>query len=276
MSQNNSAQNSEQIPNYNVTFFAVRNATQIENCRYTDVISPFFETVDQATEFKVEALAKYPECFISENTVYFRSEDDGNRLELLAKLVRANPESKLLDQLQQRINDVKDQLSTQHIELFSSPLSHIQKVHDFLRDGIGKNDFYTDSCMRRLTEILEARLDEIREDAQNEQNQTVKDFRDRMQESIDSAKSDFNLPLTSNQFYPRAKKGEVLMMRKGSAAEDGDIVAVNACMQENVNGQWVDIEPGIALRLQWYRPGMEYYAVCVAVCPARPAELDAA
>jgi hypothetical protein len=96
-SQNNSAQNSEQIntqaqseqptPNYNLVFFIVCEKNKVENCTYTDFISPYFETVEQARDFKLQAIAQHPECFIQESTCYFNSELDGNRQELLAKIV---------------------------------------------------------------------------------------------------------------------------------------------------------------------------------------------
>lgn len=75
------------------------------------------------------------------------------------------------------------------------------------------------------------------------------DQAERPQETIDCSISDFNITLDSNQFAPRAKSGDTLMMQRGAPAWDDCIVAVDAGMQENVNGQWVDIEPGIALRL---------------------------
>ena len=89
MSQNNSAQDSEQAPNYDVTFFAVNNKTKIENCTYTDFISPYFETREQALGFKAQAIAEYPECFIAKHVSEYDSKDDRNRLELLAKIVKA-------------------------------------------------------------------------------------------------------------------------------------------------------------------------------------------
>ena len=88
MSQNNSAQQSEQAPNYDVTFFAVSNKTKIENCTYTDFISPYFETREQVLDFKAQAIAEYPECFIAKHVSEYNSKDDRNRLKLLAKIVK--------------------------------------------------------------------------------------------------------------------------------------------------------------------------------------------
>ncbi|MDD5411737.1 MAG: hypothetical protein PHF31_10045 [Methylobacter sp.] len=97
----------------------------------------------------------------------------------------------------------------------------------------------------------------INTQAQTEQNLTDEQFRDKMQESIDSSKSDFGLRLTTNHFSPRAKIGQVLAMRIGAIAEDGDIVALG-------NGDTPQ-----QCRVAWYAEGIEYYAVCVAIMATR-------
>ena len=89
MLQNNYAQNSEQTQpqDYDLTFFAVCNTAKIEGIPHTDSISPFFETREQALEFKASSLEKYPDCFIAKYVFEYSLESDPARLELLAKIV---------------------------------------------------------------------------------------------------------------------------------------------------------------------------------------------
>ena len=77
----------EQTQNHDVTFFAVSNKTRIENCTYVDYISPYFETREQALEFKANSLKEYPDCFIAKYVFEYSLESDPARLELLAKIV---------------------------------------------------------------------------------------------------------------------------------------------------------------------------------------------
>jgi len=87
MSSTNTQAQAEQ--NFNLVSFVVCIETKIKNRTHTDFISPLFETAGQAQQFKAQVMDENPQCFIQENTAYFRSEDDGNRLELLAKIVKA-------------------------------------------------------------------------------------------------------------------------------------------------------------------------------------------
>lgn len=98
------------------------------------------------------------------------------------------------------------------------------------------------------------------------------DQAERPQETIDCSISDFNITLDSNRFAPCAKSGDTLIMRRGAIAEDGCLVAVD------LSSQFEDAEPGNIIRIKLYQPGMNYYAVAVAVMPKRPiqqAELQA-
>jgi hypothetical protein len=61
----------------------------------------------------------------------------------------------------------------------------------------------------------------------------------------------FGLRLNTDEFAPRAKNGEALIMRRYVEAEEGDIVAVGK--GDNLHCQ-----------VAWYVEGMEYWAVCVA------------
>jgi len=113
--------------------------------------------------------------------------------------------------------------------------------------------------------------------AQAEQNQAPNKG-GRPQETIDCSISDFTIQIDSNHFEPRARAGDKLIMRRDAEAWEGAIVAVDAGMQEEVDGQWVNIDYAAALALKSYRAGMNYYAVAVAVMPKRPiqqAELQA-
>lgn len=89
MNTNAQAQ-AEQTTDYDITFFAVSNTTKVESCTYTDFISPYFETAEQARDFKAQSLEEYPECFVGKYEAYYDSEDDRGRLELLAKIVSAH------------------------------------------------------------------------------------------------------------------------------------------------------------------------------------------
>jgi hypothetical protein len=94
--------------------------------------------------------------------------------------------------------------------------------------------------------------------AQNsEQNKTSEYLLTQLQQSIDDAKSYFVLELKTNEFSPRAKIGQRLMMSIDCRAEDGDLVAVKA---------------GDKYRVDWYSPDREYYAVCVAIMAKRPSK----
>ena len=54
---------------------------------HTDSISPFFETREQALEFKSNSLEEYPDCFVAKYTFEYNLESDPARLELLDKIV---------------------------------------------------------------------------------------------------------------------------------------------------------------------------------------------
>lgn len=101
------------------------------------------------------------------------------------------------------------------------------------------------------------KIEQTNTQTQTERNLTDEQFRDKMQECVDSARHDFALRLTTNHFSPRAKTGEVLAMRIGAIAEDGDIVALG-------NGDTPQ-----QCRVAWYADGIKYYAVCVAIMAAR-------
>jgi len=120
----------------------------------------------------------------------------------------ADSSAQLLDQLQQRINSVKEQLSPQYLERFSNALNHAKKVHDFFRNGKSP-----EAEMSHAVKIIESQLEDMLEVAS-------------VQQSIDDAKSDFGIELTTNEFSPRAKIGQRLAMRRGCLAEDGDLVAI--------------------------------------------------
>lgn len=62
----------------------------------------------------------------------------------------------------------------------------------------------------------------------------------------------FGISLTTDEFKPRAKRGETLIMKRYIEANDGDIVAIG-------NGD------NLLNQVAWYVDGMEYCAVCVAV-----------
>ena len=70
-----------------VTFFATCNTAKIEGINHIDIVSPLFETRDQALEFKASSLEKYPDCFAAKYTFEYSLESDPARLELLAKIV---------------------------------------------------------------------------------------------------------------------------------------------------------------------------------------------
>jgi SOS-response transcriptional repressor LexA len=101
------------------------------------------------------------------------------------------------------------------------------------------------------------KIEQTNTQTQTERNLTDEQFRDKMQECIDTARHDFALRLTTNHFSTRAKIGQVLAMRIGAIAEDGDIVALG-------NGDTPQ-----QCRVAWYADGIEYYAVCVAIMSAR-------
>lgn len=63
---------------------------------------------------------------------------------------------------------------------------------------------------------------------------------------------DFTLKLTTDRFSPRAKYGNVLVMRRGMVAEDGDIVAI-------------DRGDNHVIRLEFYVDGMEYFAGAMCI-----------
>lgn len=80
----------EEIPEpYNINHFTVTNVFMVGGQRHHDFISPHFATVEQARDFKADALVSYPDCYVQCGTAYYRSEDDGNRLELLASIIPA-------------------------------------------------------------------------------------------------------------------------------------------------------------------------------------------
>lgn len=74
---------------YNVTFFVVSNADIINGAKHHNFISPFFATIEQARAFKADAMAQYPDCYCSRYEAYYRAENEGNRLALLAAIVPA-------------------------------------------------------------------------------------------------------------------------------------------------------------------------------------------
>ena len=63
---------------------------------------------------------------------------------------------------------------------------------------------------------------------------------------------DFYLKLKTDEFKPRARCGEYLIMRRDVQAEDGDIVAIGSSDNK-------------IHRVEWDQKGMQYYAVCIAV-----------
>ncbi len=63
---------------------------------------------------------------------------------------------------------------------------------------------------------------------------------------------DFYLKLKTDEFKPRARCGESLIMRRDVQAEDGDIVAIGSSDNK-------------IHRVEWYQKGMQYYAVCIGI-----------
>ncbi len=71
----------------------------------------------------------------------------------------------------------------------------------------------------------------------------------------------FHLLLLSDEFKPRAKQGERLVMYRGAVAEDGDIVALPS-------KNYPDCP-----ELAFYTKDVDYYAVCGAImAPYRPTQ----
>lgn len=153
---------------YNLTFFVVSNNFDESYGRHQRFISPFFATVDQAYDFKDAALAEYPYCFVMGHVAYYRSEDDSNRLELLASIVPAiSTQAALLNQLQQDIDKTISALSSQQQAAFTEALERIQKTHDYLLEHIDEGG------IEQMAGILSVQLDEIlvasKPKAQNQQ-----------------------------------------------------------------------------------------------------------
>ncbi|MGZ4955393.1 MAG: hypothetical protein ACXV8Q_09800, partial [Methylobacter sp.] len=236
--------------NFNLVSFVVCIETKIKNRTHTKFISPPFETAEQAQQFKVQVMDEYPQCFIQENTVYFRSEDDGNRLELLAKIVKVDTSAQLLIKLQQAIYATTEQLTEEQRVQFGNALKHVQQNHDLFQEKISVPDI--EGCLEQMVNMFTTQLDEILAAVQKE------------------PVTDFIMQIDSNHFEPRARAGDKLIMRRDAEAWEGAIVAVDAGMQEEVDGQWVNIDYAAALALKSYRAGMNYYAVAVAVMPKRP------
>ena len=61
----------------------------------------------------------------------------------------------------------------------------------------------------------------------------------------------FRVMLDTDEFAPRAKRGETLVMQRNVEAEEGDIVAIGKG-DDQIN------------QIAWYIEGVEYFAVCVA------------
>ncbi|MFI3187769.1 MAG: hypothetical protein QX198_17475 [Methylococcaceae bacterium] len=146
----------EQTQNHDVTFFAVSNKTRIENCTYVDYISPYFETREQALEFKAQALAEYPNCFTGKHTSEYNAEDDGNRLKLLAKIVKADTSTELLIKLQQALDSTISVLSSVHAAQFGYAIDRVQTTINYLGGRV------SDGCTQQMFSILATQIDEIR------------------------------------------------------------------------------------------------------------------
>jgi hypothetical protein len=69
---------------------------------------------------------------------------------------------------------------------------------------------------------------------------------------------DFVLAVETDDFAPRAKRGNTLLMRQGIEADDGDLVAVGR-------------GDSICTRIDFYRQGLGYFAVAVAIMNTRNA-----
>lgn len=172
-SANFSAQSEQAVPTqpaffvtedepFNLIFHVVGNDDRIGGVRYQSHISPYFATADQARAFKADALEQYPDCYCMAHTAYYRSEDDSNRLELLAAIVPAmSADAAMLNKLQQDIDKTIGALSSQQQAAFIEALERIQTTHDYLLKRISSEDCVTDSGIEQITGILNVQLDEI-------------------------------------------------------------------------------------------------------------------
>ena len=141
-----------------VTFFATCNTAKIEGITHTDIIGPFFETRDQALEFKASSLEEYPDCFIARYVIEYSLESDPARLELLAKIVKANRQA----QLQQDLDSTIGSFSTIQLVRFGNALNNIQTCINFFSEP-AKVD-----CTQQIMDVISGQLLEIREAAQNQ------------------------------------------------------------------------------------------------------------
>lgn len=165
---------------------------------------------------------------------------------------KAYTPTQLLNKLQQAIDATIEQLTDKQRVQFGNALKHVQRNHDFFQKRI--NDPDTEGGLGQMVSIFTTQLDEILAAAQKE------------------LVTDFTIQIDSNQLEPRVSAGDKLIMRRGAIAEDGCLVAVD------LSSQFEDAEPGNIIRIKLYQPGMNYYAVAVAVMPKRPiqqAELQA-
>ena len=220
----------EQDQNHDLTFFAVYNEVKAENRVQTDCISPFFETREQALSFKAQALAEYPNCLVGKYTAEYSSEHDEKRQELLAKIVKAPTSKQLLEQLQQALDSTIGVISSVHATQFEYALDCIQTTIDHFNERV------IDGCTQQVADILGFQLEEIL-----------------------TAASELVLTLTTNEFSPRAKIGQRLVMRLGVSAEDGDLVAIK------LGDKWL---------VEWFKPGKAYDAVCMAIMARERAQQD--
>ena len=141
-----------------LTFFAACNTAKIEGITHTEIISPFFETREQALEFKANSLEEYPDCFTAKYTFEYSLESDPARLELLAKIVKANRQA----QLQQDLDSTIGSFSTIQLVRFSKALNRIQKTIDHFNDRVAGG------CTQQVVDILGVQLEEIQAAAKNQ------------------------------------------------------------------------------------------------------------
>jgi len=183
MSQNNSAQNSEQTTQNSTSADIV--PAKSKSCASVELLGRLQQDIDSTTAAlsATQLPAKQADFFAEEiqraqiihNTLRINAKDDDslfigtiiNRVfEILreirteAKVIKAETPEQLLSKLQQELDSTISSLSNSHITQFGYALNRIQATIDHF------NSRLIGDCTQQVADILGLQLDEIREAAQ--------------------------------------------------------------------------------------------------------------